>query len=201
MSSGILPIPPRGKYHGSQLRYVSSGNDSKAFIEPDGKEFKEPSSSDHTIPQDVHQSPISLVCTLGIHDDGFSTDGVLLHASLFPNGSMLVDTPVQLLALEAESPSRSFKQNAINGMKSKRPSSKMHVPPSAFSENNLCAGRTSSKVPQAASYVFKAKDTSSEITSKHPNLEVHYSLHGRNSQMANHVSDLCLSTDSDCSWL
>ncbi|MCJ1383834.1 vacuolar membrane-associated protein iml1 [Xylographa soralifera] len=155
MSSGTLPIPPRGNYQGSQLRDVSSRNISGAFVEVDGKGSNERPISDHTIPRDSQHPPISLVCTLGIHDDGFSTDEILLNASLFPLGGIPVGTPVKLLALETESPSRSFKQNETNDIRSRRPSARNH-----------------SKALQEISYVFKAKDTSSEITSKHPNLEV-----------------------------
>ncbi|MCJ1435606.1 vacuolar membrane-associated protein iml1 [Xylographa pallens] len=155
MSSGILPIPSRGDYQGSQLRYVSSRNDSGTFVEADGKESSEPASGNHTIPQDTPHPPISLVCTLGIHDDGFSPDEILLNVALFPLGGIPAGTPMQLLAWESESPNRSFKQNGSNDMRSMRPSTKTH-----------------SKVPQETSYVFKVRDTSSEITSKHPNLEV-----------------------------
>ena len=130
MSSGTLPIPPRGNYQGSQLRYVSSRNDPEALIEADGKDSNEPSFNNHLIPQDVQHPPTSLVCTLGIHDDGFSTDEILLNASVFPVGGIPIGASVQLLALETESPSRSFKQNGIYDMRSRRSSGEMHVPSS-----------------------------------------------------------------------
>ncbi|MCJ1390928.1 vacuolar membrane-associated protein iml1 [Xylographa bjoerkii] len=174
MSRGALPIPSLGNYQGSQLRYVSSRHDSGAGVSTDDKESNEaPSNGQYNTrdTQDTQHPPISLVCTLGIHDDGFSKDEVLLNASLFPLGGIPVGTPVQLLALKTQSPSRSFKHNGTDDLR--RPSSgNMHMPPSFRTKSNFRAERTHDKPMQEVSYVFKVKDTSSETTSKHPNLEI-----------------------------
>ncbi|MCJ1404520.1 vacuolar membrane-associated protein iml1 [Xylographa trunciseda] len=150
MSTGTLPIPPRGNYQGSQLRNVSSGIDSEAHAQADDKDSEETLASGQTVPWDTQHPPINLVCTLGIHDDSFSKHEVLLNASLFPLGGIPVGTPVQLRALETESPSRSFKHNGTSDLTT----------------------RAHNKLPQEVFYVFRVKDTSSETSSKHPNLEI-----------------------------
>ncbi|MCJ1280685.1 vacuolar membrane-associated protein iml1 [Xylographa opegraphella] len=171
-SSGALPIPPREGLPGFQLRYAGSESNSRAFIKADGNLSNESVTSNPATLQDTQHPPISLVCILGIHDDGFSTDDILLNASLFPSGSLPLGTPMQLRALEAESPNRSFKQNGTNDVRRRRPSGKTRVSPSILIENNVGIARTHMKGPQEVFYVFKARDTSSETTSKHPNLEV-----------------------------
>ena len=90
------------------------------------EEHEMPSVNQVTDPDDGNP-PLSLVCTLGIHDNGFSKDEILVNASLFPFGEIPVGSPMQLLTLEQESPSGSFKRNGTTAVKSRQTSGERHI--------------------------------------------------------------------------
>lgn len=112
MSSNALLTPAQRGYQGTQPRYANSRDDGEA--DSVQREHSNSPRSD-IFAQDVTDLPIGIVCTLGIHDELFSKDEVLLNFSLFDTSRIAVGTPIRMTALEADSPSRSSKHYGARG--------------------------------------------------------------------------------------
>lgn len=104
MSGIALHKPARGDYQGSQLRLVSNRDEVEVKVQ-------EHSTSPRSIgfSRAAPALQVTLACTLGVHDEAFSKEEVLVNSSLFPPGSLAIGTALRITALEADSPSRSFK--------------------------------------------------------------------------------------------
>ncbi|MCJ1250296.1 vacuolar membrane-associated protein iml1 [Trapelia coarctata] len=157
MSNWTLPKPSRPAFPTSQLRYVSARSPSDDGARASVREnISSPVHSDID-PQSPH---ITVVCSLGVHDEAFSTDDVLVSPSLFKPKKVPIGTPMRIVAPVADSPdsSSSFRRHGKGGR---------FGPPSRRS-----SARLQTKHALEASFMFKLKELPSEVTSRHPNLEL-----------------------------
>ena len=122
--------------------------------------MQENASSDVLSEVDPQSPHITVVCSLGVHDEAFSTDDVLVSPSVFKPKKVPIGTPMRLVAPVSDSPesSSSFRRHGKGGRFS-APSrrSSMKLPNKHASET---------------SFMFKIKELPSDVTSRHPNLEV-----------------------------
>ena len=93
----------------SHLRQVSHGSpesgDEAEIFEPGGSTMHgQPS------PMDGGSLPLALVCTLGIHDEAFSKDHVLVNPSIFVERRVPLGTCLQIISLEVDSPRLNYKR-------------------------------------------------------------------------------------------
>ena len=61
--------------------------------------------TDETSPWIEHHASLEkVICTLGLHDEAFAKDDVLVNPSLFAGQNVVVGTRMRIMALEMESP-------------------------------------------------------------------------------------------------
>ena len=105
--------PPYRALQHSQLRYVSTrsppDSEARSVWGKAGLSYTEEGISE-TLPEDSDY-PLSLVCSLGTHDENFAKDDVLVNNSMFPLKSIPSGTKLRIAPLEADSPNSSFKRH------------------------------------------------------------------------------------------
>ncbi|MCJ1477617.1 vacuolar membrane-associated protein iml1 [Lambiella insularis] len=183
MSSSALPTRGHSGQQGSRLRHANSRDEGGS--DPLKREYST-SPRSNVFAQAATDLHVSLVCTLGIHDEAFSKEEVLVNLTLFDPGSLAVGTPIRMTALEADSPRRSFKHYGARG--------------SSADQKERVFAKTEPKSPQQACYLFKANHSSPETVSKHPNLEVSISQHIASALGFKHRDQVLLASvkESDC---
>ena len=179
MSNRTLPKPSRIAFPTSQLRYVSARSPSDDGGRPSLRgDVQSPVSSD----VDPHGPHITVVCTLGEHDEAFSTDHVLVNPSVFQPKTVPIGTPMRIVAPVADSPdsSSSFRRYGKGGR---------FAAPSRRSSAKL-----QRKHASEISFTFKTRELPSEVTSRHPTLEVSVSRQIAAALGFRHRSQVVLST-------
>jgi len=157
MSNRTLPKPSRVAFPTSQLRYVSARSPSDDGARASVRDNASSPVNSDVDPQSLH---ITVVCSLGVHDEAFSTEDILVSPSVFKPKKVSIGTPMRIVAPMSESPdsSSSFRRHGNGGRfgaPSKRSSAKL-----------------ASKHASETSFMFKTKELPSEVISRYPNLEV-----------------------------
>lgn len=127
----------------------------------------------------TRESIVSLDCHLGVHDESFSKEDALLNIPLFPPGAVVAGDRIRIVALETnitESSNGSRYEYDKRGTAYEHRASGINRPSlilnGSMADYSVVGSR---KKPAEISYVFTVKDMQPELSSKHPNLEVHMS--------------------------
>jgi len=178
MSNRTLPKSSRVAFPTSQLRYVSTRSPSDDDAPGSVRETAQSPIHSDVDPPGPH---ITVICSLGVHDEAFSTDDVLLSPSIFQPKKVPIGTPMRIIAPVADSPdsSSSFRRHGKGGR---------FAAPSRRSSTKLQTNHASE-----TSLLFKIKELPSEVTSRHPNLEVSISCHIAEALGFRHRSQVVLS--------
>ena len=102
--------PPRpNKTRGSQLRQVTSGSFGGDDVDS-GSHTDRGIHTDEPSLQDRDDAQTKFFCSLGLHDEGFSKDDVLVNQSLFAGQNVASGVRMRVTALETESPTIAMKR-------------------------------------------------------------------------------------------
>ncbi len=184
-----------GPTRASHLREVDTGDSDKIIStlsshERNAEDDKADKSS--SIPEDRAQHLVERLCSLGIHDENFSREDVLLDVGLFPMGTVKSGDLVEVAALRAnvvlKDPSSPVAVPKVAGSaKSRRTGTdrpadplvhataavREHMSPRTFTSkgSGMHIHDRKDLDPQKR-YIFVVKEMSHEVKLKHHNLQV-----------------------------
>lgn len=195
MSPGPPPTTPhRAAHRTSHLRQVSnSGSDTTYNSRPVSINSDTGTIQHDPVPPKL---PVERKCTLWVHDEGFSTDEVVLNLSLFPD--VKEGDAVAIVGFKME--------NSVRDFQDKRQAS-MHESDTLSAAVARDRSTSNPRSPVAASlnewkhdvdqgkrYLFLARDMTKEMKAKHPGLEVSVAKHIADVFCLKHRSNVLLST-------
>ncbi|KAL9120248.1 MAG: hypothetical protein Q9187_003197 [Circinaria calcarea] len=177
-----MPGVPHAEPRGSQLYRVSTGNtdETSSIAEVTGATSEagtdEHGRLDHQKLAEGESFPASLVCSLGVHDEGFSKEDALLDVSLFPEGTVNVGDYIRIVACDTDSLLHGTwrpeigRQQATNSHGSS--GSIRHDHFQRFRKLRSGLDKPGSKLVGDRSYVYVVKKSCVGLNSRQPTIEV-----------------------------
>ena len=97
------------KTRGSQLRQVTNGSFGGDDVESKSRADRGIHTDEPSLQERDDAQP-KFFCSLGLHDEGFSKDDVLVNQSLFAGQNVASGVRMRVTALETESPTMAMKR-------------------------------------------------------------------------------------------